>query len=300
VSSKEGVLWNSVAANHVRSWTAHFGFRIHSDVSSPAFKTGADGFAFWYTTRPQWQGGAVHGLQAARMGDGIGVIFDTFDNDGMKDNPAVYVIRTYEAAKRRMMRQRMEVDGVRSSSDEMTDREQRRPVNDRRTNGRQSRFVPDPQELINQQLDLNTPFTKGIDPDPSNDYKDIRLGQCIRNFRNTLNPSHVIVKYRADDKTLLVAFSDQHCIIAQNIELPVGGYFGFSAHTGGASDNHDIHYFIVMSDDVDAVEQFDEELDKQQSEEDSTHSYQKGGFDKNADVAERRKWDDFDEKGLVG
>lgn len=82
--SKEGYLWNDVPS-HLTSWTAHIGFRIHSKAS-----LGGDGFAFWYAESQATQGGPLFGGPSKFRG--LGVIFDTFDNNGAKDNPAVTVI----------------------------------------------------------------------------------------------------------------------------------------------------------------------------------------------------------------
>uniref|UniRef100_A0A1A8I710 Lectin, mannose-binding, 1 n=1 Tax=Nothobranchius kuhntae TaxID=321403 RepID=A0A1A8I710_NOTKU len=50
---------------------------------------GADGLAVWFTTE-QGLDGPVYG--AADQWNGVGVFFDSFDNDGKKNNPAILVV----------------------------------------------------------------------------------------------------------------------------------------------------------------------------------------------------------------
>ncbi|XP_063301959.1 protein ERGIC-53-like [Pelobates fuscus] len=52
-------------------------------------REGADGLAIWYTREPG-QTGTVYG--SADQWDGVGVIFDTFDNDFKGNNPAILII----------------------------------------------------------------------------------------------------------------------------------------------------------------------------------------------------------------
>ena len=84
-SSREGCLWNTVP-NRIASWTAHVGFRVHSKMA-----LGGDGFALWLTDRQQVTGGPMVGL-SNRDFRGLGVVFDSFDNDERRDNPAVHVL----------------------------------------------------------------------------------------------------------------------------------------------------------------------------------------------------------------
>lgn len=276
--SREGSLWNLVPMHHISSWTAHLGFRVHGDP-----KMGADGFAFWYQMRPRYLGGPIVGLGSnEQLTDGFGVIFDTFDNDGMNDNPAVVVVKTVDAARRKSLLQQQEIQNL---------------------NGQ-----PQQQQAAG----------KGINQDPANDFKDTRVGQCYRNFRNTAQPVNVVIKYNWEEKTLLVAFADQHCLMVQDLELHRGGYFGFTAHTGGASDNHDLHHFILLSDDDDVVmakneaenadaADLDDELlqtkhsgddDSGRNDKHSLHSYETGGFKREAENADKKKWTGFDEAEL--
>jgi len=63
---------------------------------------GGDGFAFWIlnnTMHPSntaendwsWLTGPLFGMRDDF--DGIGIVFDTYDNDGMRDNPKIFVLR---------------------------------------------------------------------------------------------------------------------------------------------------------------------------------------------------------------
>jgi mannose-binding lectin 1 len=80
--SRFGYAWN-VVPNEFHSWEATMVFNIRSR-SSP----GADGMALWYVERPhKARQGPVLGMPSNFHG--IGVLLDSYDNDNMRDNPAV-------------------------------------------------------------------------------------------------------------------------------------------------------------------------------------------------------------------
>uniref|UniRef100_A0A8C8M247 L-type lectin-like domain-containing protein n=1 Tax=Oncorhynchus tshawytscha TaxID=74940 RepID=A0A8C8M247_ONCTS len=81
--SQKGSVWtkNTVNFDH---WEAEVTFRV-----SGRGRMGADGLAIWFTTA-QGLDGPVYG--AADNWNGIGIFFDSFDNDGKKNNPAVLVV----------------------------------------------------------------------------------------------------------------------------------------------------------------------------------------------------------------
>jgi hypothetical protein len=83
--SREGFCFNDVAVL-APVWEARFGFRVHSPLS-----LGGDGFAFWVVDRALAHGGPVVGAPSAGF-RGVGVVFDSFDNDGARDNPAIHII----------------------------------------------------------------------------------------------------------------------------------------------------------------------------------------------------------------
>jgi mannose-binding lectin 1 len=82
--SRHGWVWNE-EPNDLASWHVSFGFRVHAKAS-----LGADGMAFWYVEQPQRGGGPVFGMPYGFRG--LGVVFDTYDNDGQRDNPSVAVL----------------------------------------------------------------------------------------------------------------------------------------------------------------------------------------------------------------
>lgn len=67
------------------SWQLDFEFRISGS------RNGADGLALWYSKTPLVVG-EVYGA-GPRNFEGIAVAFDTFDNDGSDDHPAVFLLR---------------------------------------------------------------------------------------------------------------------------------------------------------------------------------------------------------------
>lgn len=81
--SQKGSVWtkNTVRFQH---WEAEVTFRV-----SGRGRMGADGLAVWYTTG-QGLTGPVYG--AADQWNGVGIFFDSFDNDGKKNNPAVLIV----------------------------------------------------------------------------------------------------------------------------------------------------------------------------------------------------------------
>eukprot|EP00992_Anisonema_acinus_P014442 TRINITY_DN9296_c0_g1_i1.p1 TRINITY_DN9296_c0_g1~~TRINITY_DN9296_c0_g1_i1.p1 ORF type:complete len:325 (-),score=53.26 TRINITY_DN9296_c0_g1_i1:14-988(-) len=92
--SRLGWLWND-QANYLESWEASLYFRVHSKRNP-----GADGLALWlcdkpykYDPRDPQHTSETH-LFGNRAGfRGIGIIFDSYDNDGQRDNPVVSVIQ---------------------------------------------------------------------------------------------------------------------------------------------------------------------------------------------------------------
>uniref|UniRef100_A0A7N6APL0 L-type lectin-like domain-containing protein n=1 Tax=Anabas testudineus TaxID=64144 RepID=A0A7N6APL0_ANATE len=81
--SQRGSVWtkNKVRFEH---WEAEVTFRV-----SGRGRMGADGLAVWFTSS-QGLDGPVYG--AADQWNGVGIFFDSFDNDGKKNNPAIIVV----------------------------------------------------------------------------------------------------------------------------------------------------------------------------------------------------------------
>jgi len=82
--SRAGTIWNTKPISF-NSWEVEMSFKVGSTSA-----LGADGFALWYTKDSRKEG-PVFGNQD--QWDGLGVIFDTFDNDGSSDNPSINVFR---------------------------------------------------------------------------------------------------------------------------------------------------------------------------------------------------------------
>ncbi|XP_075899791.1 protein ERGIC-53 isoform X2 [Nelusetta ayraudi] len=81
--SQRGSVWTKNKINF-EHWEAEVTFRV-----SGRGRMGADGLAMWFTAE-QGLDGPVYG--AADQWNGIGVFFDSFDNDGKKNNPAILVV----------------------------------------------------------------------------------------------------------------------------------------------------------------------------------------------------------------
>ncbi|XP_064410117.1 protein ERGIC-53 [Latimeria chalumnae] len=83
LKSQKGSVWTkNIAA--FENWEVEVTFRV-----TGRGRVGADGLAIWFTTG-QGQEGPVYG--AADFWNGVGVFFDSFDNDGKKNNPAVLIV----------------------------------------------------------------------------------------------------------------------------------------------------------------------------------------------------------------
>jgi len=81
---RRGSIWN-VVPNTYPEWEVVFTFRIHG-VSGQ----GADGLAFWYTERTGQQG-SLYG--SSEIFKGLGIVIDTYDNDGTGLHPYVMVLQ---------------------------------------------------------------------------------------------------------------------------------------------------------------------------------------------------------------
>ncbi|XP_062410607.1 protein ERGIC-53 [Sardina pilchardus] len=81
--SQKGSVWTKNTVNF-QHWEAEVTFRV-----SGRGRMGADGLAMWFTTG-QGLTGPVYG--AADQWNGVGIFFDSFDNDGKKNNPAIVIV----------------------------------------------------------------------------------------------------------------------------------------------------------------------------------------------------------------
>ncbi|RNE95142.1 putative lectin [Trypanosoma conorhini] len=88
-----GHLWNTEPLD-MSSFEIVVGFHIHGKSA------GADGFALWITKDKPSHNGPIMGSPMDFTG--LGIIFDTYDNDGLRDNPAVYVLFNGEGAGKRL------------------------------------------------------------------------------------------------------------------------------------------------------------------------------------------------------
>ncbi|KAI6208270.1 ERGIC-53-like protein [Aphelenchoides besseyi] len=84
IRSKKGIAWNKRAFTESENFELDVAFKVTGQS-----RIGADGLAIWYT---QQQGtlGPVYG--ANDYWNGMAVIFDSFDNDGQRNNPFISVM----------------------------------------------------------------------------------------------------------------------------------------------------------------------------------------------------------------
>ncbi|KAJ8402348.1 hypothetical protein AAFF_G00368370 [Aldrovandia affinis] len=81
--SQKGSVWTKNTVSF-ENWEAEVTFRV-----SGRGRMGADGLAVWFTSE-QGLEGPVYG--AADTWNGVGIFFDSFDNDGKKNNPAILIV----------------------------------------------------------------------------------------------------------------------------------------------------------------------------------------------------------------
>ncbi|KAG8348194.1 putative mannose-specific lectin [Trypanosoma vivax] len=91
-NSQWGSLWNTVPIN-IPTFEIIVGFHVHGNG-----RYGADGFGLWLTTNIMNMNGPLMGHPSDF--EGVGILFDTFDNSGRGNHPAVYVIYNAEGVKR--------------------------------------------------------------------------------------------------------------------------------------------------------------------------------------------------------
>ncbi|PIO22411.1 Protein ERGIC-53 [Aquarana catesbeiana] len=83
LKSQKGSVWTKTASSF-ENWEVEVTFRV-----TGRGRIGADGLAIWYTAE-QGLDGEVYG--AANAWNGVGIFFDSFDNDGKKNNPVILVV----------------------------------------------------------------------------------------------------------------------------------------------------------------------------------------------------------------
>eukprot|EP00479_Gromia_sphaerica_P011725 TRINITY_DN5907_c0_g1_i1.p1 TRINITY_DN5907_c0_g1~~TRINITY_DN5907_c0_g1_i1.p1 ORF type:complete len:198 (+),score=45.67 TRINITY_DN5907_c0_g1_i1:471-1064(+) len=95
--SREGWLWNDYPLQS-QDWEVELEYRLGSDGH-----IGGDGFGFWVldgSHDPSYQqdiaylNGPIFGVRDNFKG--FGVVFDSYDNDGRRDNPQIYVLKNMQ------------------------------------------------------------------------------------------------------------------------------------------------------------------------------------------------------------
>jgi hypothetical protein len=180
--SRFGWAWNTVPNEH-KWFEAVLTFNIRSK-SSP----GADGMALWYVEKPhKGRQGSVMGMPPNFYG--LGVLLDSYDNDNMRDNPAVAVLGALN----------------------------------------------------------NNPQTSW---DPESDFARTAMMRCQYDYRRSSSgPNEMIILYHERKLSIRLrpvgGRTETNCGEVNDIELNPNWYFGFTAVTGGVSDNHDVLSFVV-------------------------------------------------------
>ncbi|XP_034946790.1 protein ERGIC-53 [Chelonus insularis] len=82
--SQKGAIWTKNPINF-DWWEVNLVFRV-----SGRGRIGADGLAFWYTAQKGAYDGAVFG--SSDMWNGLGIFFDSFDNDNKHNNPYIMAV----------------------------------------------------------------------------------------------------------------------------------------------------------------------------------------------------------------
>ena len=82
---KKGAIW-AQAANALEEWSVQFTMNV---TGAPGSGHGSEGMAFWYV-KERAQLGPIFGSRDKWTG--MGIFFDSFDNDGKSNNPAVLAV----------------------------------------------------------------------------------------------------------------------------------------------------------------------------------------------------------------
>jgi mannose-binding lectin 1 len=90
--SQVGMVWNTEPLD-LPAWEIHLGFRVHSKSGY-----GADGMALWIVDDIPTSDGPLFGHPKDFVG--VGIVFDSYDNDRYRDNPAVHIIVNPKGEKR--------------------------------------------------------------------------------------------------------------------------------------------------------------------------------------------------------
>lgn len=81
--SRTGYLWSRIPVTSMSDWEVTFEFKISGHPSG-----GGEGFAFWFVEKRML--GPVFG--SADYWNGLGIFFDTYDNDGQGQSPLIVAI----------------------------------------------------------------------------------------------------------------------------------------------------------------------------------------------------------------
>lgn len=84
LKSQKGAIWTKTPTNF-DFWEVDIVFRV-----SGRGRIGADGLAFWYVVQPGDYNGNVFG--SSDSWNGLGIIFDSFDNDNAHNNPYIMAV----------------------------------------------------------------------------------------------------------------------------------------------------------------------------------------------------------------
>merc|ERR1712141_943320 len=79
--SQKGMIWSRLATSNFDWWEVELQFRV-----TGRGRIGADGLAFWYTATKGFEG-PVFG--SSDKWNGLGIFFDSFDNDNKHNNPYI-------------------------------------------------------------------------------------------------------------------------------------------------------------------------------------------------------------------
>lgn len=85
IQSRTGYMYNTQPVQ-TDNWQVDIKFQVHN-THSP----GADGMAFWYVKKPERTSGPLFGQK--EYFDGLGIVFDSYDNNANGDGPSVIAIR---------------------------------------------------------------------------------------------------------------------------------------------------------------------------------------------------------------
>lgn len=192
-----GWIWNQHPMEGLTSWELSASFFVRSRRNP-----GADGIAFWIVSAPEKpkDPGPLFGMTGNFIG--VGVMFDSYDNNNLRDNPAAVLV----------------TQGVKE-----------REVAEARSKG-----LTQPPTNANK-WDPGTDFANSAEFSCVMDYRNSGVSPMEMVLTYDQLQKRLTLRLKNKAKGVYIV-----CGEVSGIEMPILSYIGATATTGGVMDNHDL------------------------------------------------------------